>query len=252
MARPRRPWLRPSPAADPAATPEVPEPPLPAAAREDDDLLRRARAGDLDAFNLLVLRHERAVFNVCLRILHDAPTAEDATQDTFIRAWGSLDGFRGDAVRPWLFKIATNRSFDLLRVRSRRATTSLDAEPFEIEPVWTAGGAADESPDAGALRKELGMQLERALAQLPEDQRTVVILADVQGLDYHEVAEATGAALGTVKSRLSRGRSRLRQILRDDAASSELFGRFTRLQGKRAEGGPPAGAPNPADGTDGN
>ncbi len=251
MARTRRPWSRSRPADGPAGTPEVPPPPLPAPAREDDDLLRRARAGDLDAFNLLVLRHERAVFNVCLRILRDAPAAEDATQDTFIRAWGSLDGFRGDAVRPWLFKIATNRSFDLLRVRNRRTASSLDAEPFEIEPVWTAGGAPDESPDAGALRKELGMQLERALALLPEDQRTVVILCDVQGLDYHEAAEATGAALGTVKSRLSRARSRLRQILRDDAASSELFGRFTRLQGKRAEGEPPDGTPDSAGGNDG-
>lgn len=251
MIRLRLPRSRPSPAAGLADLPEVPEPPVPATAREDDDLLLRARAGDLDAFNLLVLRHERAVFNVCLRILRDVPAAEDATQDTFIRAWGNLESFRGDAVRPWLFKIATNRSFDLLRVRNRRTATSLDAEPFEIEPIWTAGGTPDEAPEAGALRKELGIQLERALAQLPEDQRTVVILSDIQGLDYQEVAEATGAALGTVKSRLSRARSRLRQVLRDDPATTELFDRFTRLHQQRAEGGPEGGAPTPADGTDG-
>ncbi|HEU0114196.1 MAG TPA: sigma-70 family RNA polymerase sigma factor [Thermomicrobiales bacterium] len=227
--------LRRSHAARPAAAPadaalETLEPPAPAVARGDEHLLRAARAGDLDAFNLLVLRHERPVFNVCLRILRDVPAAEDATQDTFIRAWASLDSFRGEAVRPWLFRIATNRSYDLLRVRNRRSASSLEAEPYEIEPIWTSGGQPDEAPDARALRGELSIHLERAIAALPEDQRTVVILADVQGLDYAEVAAATGAALGTVKSRLSRARGRLRQLLRDDPTAAELFERYTRLQ----------------------
>jgi RNA polymerase sigma-70 factor, ECF subfamily len=214
----------------PEAALETLEPPTPAVARDDDHLVRAARAGDLDAFNLLVLRHERPVFNVCLRILRDVPAAEDATQDTFVRAWASLDSFRGEAVRPWLFRIATNRSYDLLRVRNRRNASSLEAEPFEIEPIWTSGGQPEEAPDARALRGELSIHLERAIAALPEDQRTVVILADVQGLDYADVAAATGAALGTVKSRLSRARGRLRQMLRDDPDAAELFERYTRLQ----------------------
>ena len=215
--------------APPTAALDTLEPPEPALARGDDHLVQAARAGDLDAFNLLVLRHERPVFNVCLRILRDVQAAEDATQDTFVRAWASLDTFRGEAVRPWLFRIATNRSYDLLRVRNRRAASSLEAEPFEIEPIWTSGGQPDEAPDARALRGELSIHLERAIAALPEDQRTVVILADVQGLDYAEVAAATGSALGTVKSRLSRARGRLRQMLRDDPNAAELFERYTRL-----------------------
>lgn len=214
---------------DPEAIgPGLPEPPPPAPTRDDAYLIRMAQAGDLDAFNLLVLRYERAVFNVCLRLLRDAGGAEDVTQDTFVRAWQSLDSFRGELIRPWLFRIATNRCYDLLRVRARRPAGSLDAEPYEIEPIWSTQGPADEAPDAHSLRRELSIHLERALSALPDDQRTVVLLADVQGCDYREVAEATGAALGTVKSRLSRARARLRQILQDDPEAGELFDRFLR------------------------
>lgn len=210
------------------AGPDLPEPPSPAPTRDDAYLIRTAQAGDLDAFNLLVLRYERAVFNVCLRLLRDVAGAEDVTQETFVRAWQGIGGFRGEVIRPWLFRIATNRCYDLLRVRGRRPAGSLDAEPYEIEPIWSTQGPADEAPDAHSLRRELSIHLERALAALPEDQRTVVLLSDVQGCDYREVAEATGAALGTVKSRLSRARARLRQLLQDDPEAGELFDRYRR------------------------
>lgn len=224
-----------------APAPEVPPPPPPApdpgedraaAAITDARLVRAAQAGDLDAFNLLVLRHERAVFNLCLRLLRDVPTAEDAAQDTFVKAWGGIGTLRiedGGHVRAWLLRIATNRSYDLLRARRRRPASPLGAEPFEIEPVWSTQGEGEEPPEAFALRAELGIHLERALAALPEDQRLVVLLADVQGCDYREVAAVTGAALGTVKSRLSRARARLRQALRDDPAGGELFERYGRF-----------------------
>ncbi len=210
------------------AGPGFPEPPPPAPTRDDAYLIRTAQAGDLDAFNLLVLRYERAVFNTCLRLLRDVQGAEDVTQDTFVRAWQSIGSFRGDMIRPWLFRIATNRCYDLLRVRARRPAGSLDAEPYEIEPIWSTQGPTDEAPDTHSLRRELSIHLERALAALPEDQRTVVLLSDVQGCDYREVAEATGAALGTVKSRLSRARARLRQVLQDDPEAGELFDRYRR------------------------
>ncbi|MDP9364980.1 MAG: sigma-70 family RNA polymerase sigma factor [Chloroflexota bacterium] len=225
--------------------PEVPPPPAPApdpgedrqgAARADERLVRAAQAGDLDAFNLLVLRHERAVFNVCLRLLRDVPAAEDAAQDAFLKAWTAIGSFRvgevgdgeGRGVRPWLLRIAVNRSFDLLRARRRRPAAPLEAEPFEIEPAWSSL-APDEPPEAFALRGELAIFLERALAALLKDQRLVVLLADVQGCDYREIAAVTGAALGTVKSRLSRARARLRQELRDDPAGGELFERYGRF-----------------------
>jgi RNA polymerase sigma-70 factor (ECF subfamily) len=132
-------------------------------------------------------------------------------------------------VRPWLLRIATNRCYDLLRARGRRPADSLDAELYEIEPEWTSQVGAAEHPDVFAARAELSMHLERALAALPEDQRLAVILADVQGYGYEEVATITGVALGTVKSRISRARARLRQALRDDPTTGELFERFGRL-----------------------
>ena len=205
--------------------------PLPAEARDDEALVRAAQGGDLEAFNLLVLRHERPVFNVALRLLRDVGLAEDATQDTFVRAWQAIRTFQTGSVRSWLYKIATNRAYDMLRASARRPAGSLEAEPVEIEPLWTTGGAGDESPDSHALRQELSIYLERALTALPEDQRMVVLLVDVQGLDYHEVAEAVGIALGTVKSRLSRARAKVRQALADDPRARELFERYLRLEG---------------------
>jgi RNA polymerase sigma-70 factor (ECF subfamily) len=208
--------------------------PMSAETSEDEALVRAAQAGDLEAFNLLVLRHERPVFNVALRLLRDVGLAEDATQDTFIRAWQNIGSFQTGSVRSWLYKIATNRSYDMLRASARRPAGSLEAEPVEIEPTWTTGGGGDEAPDAHTLRRELSIYLERALAALPEDQRTVVLLVDVQGLDYHEVAETMGIALGTVKSRLSRARAKIRQALADDESARELFDRYLRLEEQQA------------------
>ena len=208
--------------------------PAAAAARDDEALVRAAQAGDLEAFNLLVQRHERPVFNVALRLLRDVGLAEDATQDAFVRAWQNIRSFQTGSVRSWLYKIVTNRSYDMLRASARRPAGSLEAEIVEIEPIWTSGGQGEESPDAHALRRELSIYLERALTALPDDQRMVVLLVDVQGLDYHEVAETLGIALGTVKSRLSRARAKIRQALADDAAARELFERYLRLEGEDA------------------
>ncbi len=216
--------------------------PVPAATRDDEALVRAAQAGDLDAFNILVQRHERPVFNVALRLLRDVGLAEDATQDAFIRAWQNIGTFQTGSVRSWLYKIATNRAYDMLRASARRPAGSLEAEIVEIEPIWASGGQGEESPDAHALRRELSIYLERALTALPEDQRMVVMLVDVQGLDYHEVAEAMGIALGTVKSRLSRARAKIRQALADDAAARELFERYLRLEEQDAGDG--AATPN--------
>jgi len=201
---------------------------LDATAIEDEHLMRAAQAGDLASFNQLVERHQRAVYNVCLRLLRDTGHAEDATQDTFIRAWSALESFRGGLVRPWLLRIATNRAYDLLRAKSRRPATSLDAELFESEPEWTPQ-SIHEHPEAHAARAELSKHLEHALDALPEDQKAAILLSDVQGYGYEEISKITGVAVGTVKSRISRGRSRLRELLRENERQQELFGRYVRL-----------------------
>ena len=212
----------------PPSEPDSPEVSIDPSAAEDERLIRSAQNGDLAAFNMLVERHQRAVFNVCLRFLRDTGYAEDTSQDTFIRAWSALDSFRGGLVRPWLLRIATNRSYDLLRSRARRPATSLDAELFESEPEWTPQ-SINEHPEAHAARTELSIHLERALAVLPDDQRTAIVLSDVQGYGYEEISQITGVAVGTVKSRISRGRSRLRESLQENAPQRELFERFVRL-----------------------
>ena len=201
---------------------------------QDERLIRAAQQGDLPAFNALVIRHERAVYGVCYRLLRDVPAAEDATQDTFVKAWSSLNSFRGGTVRPWLLTIATNRCYDVLRSKARRPAGSLDAELVEIEPIWTSQ-AGEEHPEAFATRTELSTYLEQALDQLPIDQRTAVILSDIHGHSYDEIATITGVAVGTVKSRISRARSKLREVLSTDPTAMELFDRFLRLSDDRAE-----------------
>jgi RNA polymerase sigma-70 factor (ECF subfamily) len=195
---------------------------------DDDRLIAAAQQGDLPSFNALVVRHERAVYNLCLRMMQDHATAEDATQDTFIKAWSAVGSFRGGLVRPWLLKIATNRCYDLLRAQSRRPASSLDASVVETEPQWTSQ-APTEHPERYAARAELSAHLERALAALPDDQRLIIILSDIQGYEYDAIAEIAGVPLGTVKSRLSRARARLRDDLRTDPAAREHFARFARL-----------------------
>jgi len=193
----------------------------------DGELLARAVDGDLDAFNEFVERHQRAVIALCTGILRDASLAEDVAQDAFIRAWKNLPSFQGESARSWLLRIATNRCLDLLRQRNRQATDSLDAQIVESEPRWTTQ-MPSESPEAEAERVELNDRLEAALADLPDDQRIALVMADVLGYDYLDVAELTGAAMGTVKSRISRARARLRSALLADTASREHFERYVR------------------------
>ena len=189
------------------------------------ELVQRAREGELAAFNSLVLRHQDAAYGLALRFLSSREAAEDATQEAFIRAYRVIGSFRGERFRSWLFSIVANACRDELRRRRRRPQRSLDEareqpDRADLDPV-----DPDPTPEAQALSGELREVLERSLMQLPEDWRLVVVLSDVQGLSYEEVAEAAGVPLGTVKSRLSRARARLREIL---LASGELPGAAER------------------------
>jgi RNA polymerase sigma-70 factor, ECF subfamily len=179
---------------------------------DEADLLARVRGEDLAAFNLLVEHYQTAVFNLCLRMLSTPQTAEDATQEAFIAAYRHLDKFRGGSFRSWLFRIAANACYDELRRRKARATSSLDEPAGEGEPRFDPPDRSP-SPDDRAEQAELRDLLARALAAIPADQRLAVTLCDVQGLDYAEIAEVMQCSLGTVKSRIARGRLRLRAIL---------------------------------------
>jgi RNA polymerase sigma-70 factor, ECF subfamily len=188
----------------------------------EQQLIANARGGDLESFNQIVDRYQTLVFRVCLRILRDSGRAEDATQDTFIKAYSAIDQYHGGSFKSWVIRIATNRCYDMIRAERRRPAASLEAQPVETQPSWSVEPAA-ENPDNYADRSQLSDYLEHALGQLSDDQRTAVVLYDIHGYSYEEIAGITDASLGTVKSRISRGRIRLRDMLRADEPSRELF-----------------------------
>lgn len=184
--------------------------------------MRAAQGGDLAAYNRLVRTYERQAYAVALRLVRRPELAEDATQDAFLQAYRALDTFRGGYFRAWLLRIVTNRCYDILRATNRRAADSLEDQAFESAPHWASVAPVDD-PVARAAQAELGRLLERALGQLPEDQRATVILCDVQGYAYEEAAQIMQVALGTVKSRLSRARAALRERLRGQEQFAEYL-----------------------------
>jgi RNA polymerase sigma-70 factor, ECF subfamily len=179
---------------------------------DEPTLITAAQRGDLPAFNQLILHYQGLAYNVAYRIVGDPDTAADATQDGFVKAFSRISQYRGGSFKAWLLRIITNTCYDTLRARKRRPTTPLETEDEDPEHDSILLDNA-ERPDDYVMRQELAGTIQSAISQLPPDQRTVLILCDVEGLDYQEIAEATGAALGTVKSRLSRARARVRDIL---------------------------------------
>jgi RNA polymerase sigma-70 factor (ECF subfamily) len=184
-------------------------------ADEEQRLVSAAQRGDIDSFNALVRLYEGRVYNLSYRMLGDADSAADASQEAFLSAYRNLRAFRGGSFRSWLLRIATNACYDALRLRKRRPAISLDMavdEDADESPLQIP----DESsgPDELILRRELASAIQTGLGELPEDQRMTVVLSDIEGLSYDEIAQITGTNLGTVKSRLSRGRARLRDVLR--------------------------------------
>jgi len=178
---------------------------------EEQELISSSRAGDIEAFNLLVEQYQRLVYNLALRMLGNSETAEDATQDAFLSAYRAIGKFRGGSFKSWILRIAANSCHDKMRVARRARVTSLDTLLEKSGDLLLENNA--ESPEDYVLRRELGQFLDEGLTHLPEDQRLAVVLCDIQGLSYEEVSQATGSSLGTVKSRLNRGRARLRDFL---------------------------------------
>ena len=177
---------------------------------DEAELVARSQGHDLSAFNQIVERYQSQVYNLAARILGDRTTAEDVSQETFISAYRAIGRFRGGSLRAWVMRIASNRSYDFIRSSRRRRESSLD-ESLESGQFHAASG--DPSPEQMALSGELRDEIQRAILSLPPDQRTTLALVDVQGLSYQEAAEATSVSLGTVKSRLSRARSGVRDLL---------------------------------------
>ncbi|MHB1296824.1 MAG: RNA polymerase sigma factor [Anaerolineae bacterium] len=198
----------------------------PSLIKDEEALVVAAKKGDVTAFNQLVLEYQQLAYNVAYRILGNEEKAMDATQDAFLRAFKALYQFQGGAFKPWILRIVTNCCYDQLRVGQRRPTTPID-DLVEDDEHSTILEDPSELPEEHAERQDLARAIQAGLNVLPEDQRVVLVMSDIHGMSYDQIAAATSVSLGTVKSRLSRGRAKLRDYL---LAQRELLPRGYRLR----------------------
>jgi RNA polymerase sigma-70 factor (ECF subfamily) len=201
---------------------------------DETALIQSAQRGDLDAFNTLILHYQNMVFNTALRILGDEDLAQDSTQDAFISAFKSISSFRGGSFKAWLMRTVTNACYDELRRKKRRPTTPLEPDTDDGDEVDSPRWLADPNmtPEQQFEADEMEHAIQHCLDDLPAEFRTVVVLADIQGMDYNEVAVAAKVPLGTIKSRLARARLRLRECLR---GFEELLPASFRLKGRASD-----------------
>jgi len=185
--------------------------------RRDIVLLERARDGDLDAFNDLVTLYQDQLFALVVRMVPDRDQASDAVQEAFFSAFRNLASFRGGSVKSWLNRICVNAAMDQQRAKKRRP---VQPYPELDDDSWQPPAGIEADPERTALDSERTRILGRALAGITDDQRAAIVLYDVEGYDYSEIADMTGVSLGTVKSRIHRGRLALRALLDD---RMELF-----------------------------
>jgi len=187
---------------------------------DEEQLIARSQRGDVEAFNQLILRYQQTTYGVVYRMLGNPDVAADVTQDALLAAFRAIHSFRGgSSFRAWLLRIASNMACDHWRKTQRHPASSLDALTDEDEPHAADDLGAlvqtgqENNPEEFLLNQELQELIQRGLEALPLDQRIAVILCDIEGHSYEEIAATTQATLGTVRSRIARGRARLRSYL---------------------------------------
>jgi len=184
---------------------------------DEQALIQDALEGELNAFNSLVLHYQDMAYNVAYRIIGEHGAAGDAAQEAFISAYNKLEQYRGGSFKAWLLRIVTNACYDELRRRQRQPVTPLQPEIDDDEilenPYWIEDETA--TPEEQTEEAELQDAIQHCINALDDKFRTVLVLVDVEGLDYETAAEAAGTKLGTVKSRLARARERVQECLQD-------------------------------------
>ncbi len=202
---------------------------------EEARLVREIRAGDGDAFETLVREHQTRVYNLALRMTGNEEDALDISQETFLKAWRTLGKYRGDcSLGSWLYRIASNLSIDLLRKNKRRQTEKVvslddpgeDDRPLELPDLR-------EEPQTILEREENRRAVWECLEKLPEEQKIILVLRDVNGLSYEEIAASMGLELGTVKSRIFRAREKLANLLLDRGTFDLIPSSNNRKKGRR-------------------
>lgn len=180
---------------------------------DEPRIIKEAQNGNLAAFNQLVMAYQGLAYNVAYRVVGNPDSAADACQDAFLKAYKAIKQYKGGSFKSWLMRIVTNVCYDQIRYTKRRPTNSLEDMVEDAEDHNNRLVSETEPPEDHALRGELNDVIQLGITQLPEDQRLVLVLNDVQGFSYQEIAEIIDQPLGTVKSRLSRARHRLRDFL---------------------------------------
>lgn len=182
----------------------------------DHQLVLRVQRGDKRAFELLVLKYQRKVFRLLSRLIRDPAEIEDVAQEAFIKAYRALPNFRGDsAFYTWLYRIAINTAKNYLVAQGRRAPTSTETEVEDAENMDDGEQLRDvDTPDSMLLSKQVGEAVNRAIERLPEELRTAIVLRELEGLSYEEIAEAMNCPIGTVRSRIFRAREAIAAELR--------------------------------------
>lgn len=192
----------------------------------DEELVRRFQSGDVEAYSELVLRYQDRIFTLCLRWMHNRSVAEEVAQDAFLAAYRALDRFRGDArFSTWMYRIAINHCKNRRLYRQRRAQGR--HEPLEGRDPDGDGPKrqlADDGPgtDVAVHRSEASSILQAGLAELDEDYRSIILLRDIDGLAYEEIADILDLPKGTVKSRLHRARAQLARVLARTVSPDDL------------------------------
>jgi RNA polymerase sigma-70 factor (ECF subfamily) len=172
----------------------------------DEELVRLSQKGDLKAFGILVERYQKRVFAVASGLVQDAEEARDLTQESFIRAYQAIETFRGVArFYTWIYRITVNLCMDHFRKQAAERSNLAAEQPLDSDPV---------TPDSVAAQREMNQAVHQAIQALPADQRTVIILRELEGLSYKEIAGVMDCSMGTVMSRLFYARKRLRELLK--------------------------------------
>ena len=182
----------------------------------DQQLVERVQRGDKAAFDLLVSKYQRKIFRLLSRLIRDQAEVEDIAQEAFIKAYRALPNFRGDsAFYTWLYRIAINTAKNHLVSQGRRAPTTTEADIEEAETFDDSDHLRDlNTPESMLLSKQVGEAVNRAIDQLPEDLRTAIVLREIEGLSYEEIAESMSCPIGTVRSRIFRAREAIAQELK--------------------------------------
>lgn len=182
----------------------------------DQQLVERVQRGDKAAFDLLVTKYQRKIFRLLSRMVRDPAEVEDVAQEAFIKAYRALPNFRGDsAFYTWLYRIAINTAKNWLVSQGRRAPTSTETEIEDAETFDDGEHLRDlNTPDAMLLTRQVADAVNRAIEELPEDLRTAIVLRELEGLSYEEIAETMNCPIGTVRSRIFRAREAIAEELR--------------------------------------